>query len=332
MKLAIFDTHQYDQESLEQANEGLGHELKFFKPCLSPETAALAAGYPAVCVFVHDQLDEATLAVLHEGGTKLVALRCAGFNNVDLKAAARLGIRVVRVPEYSPYAVAEHAMALLLALNRKLPRAYNRTRDGNFSLDGLVGFDLHGKTVGVVGLGRIGAAFARIAKGFGCRLLGYDVVVNEAVREEIALEYTSLDRVLREADIVSLHVPLFKETAHLINAQTLGKMKRGALLINASRGGLIDAVALLEAIKSGHLGGAALDVYEGEEELFFRDLSGQVLQDDVLARLLSCPNVMVTAHQAFLTQEALREIAQTTLGNVTAFEKKEPLRHVLAAA
>jgi D-lactate dehydrogenase len=332
MKLAVFSTHEYDRAALDHAKQSLSPELElvYFEPNLSQQTVALARGFTAVCIFVHDSLDEPTLKALREGGTTLIALRCAGFNNVDLSAAEKLGIHVVRVPEYSPYAVAEHAMALLLALNRKIPRAYNRVRDGNFTLDGLVGFDLHGKTIGVVGLGRIGNAFARIAHGFGCRLLAYDIQQNAELQKEIGLEYVTLEQIYAESDAISLHVPLFPQTFHMINALTLAQMKRETLLINTSRGALINASDLLAALKSGVIAGAALDVYEEEDDVFFRDLSGQVLQDDILALLVSCPNVLITSHQAFLTKEALRNIAETTLGNVAAFAQGQPLRHELA--
>ncbi len=258
-----------------------------------------------------------------------MALRCAGFNNVNLAEAEKLGIHVVRVPEYSPYAVAEHATALLLALNRKIPRAYNRVRDGNFSLDGLVGFDLHGKTIGVVGLGRIGGAFAKIAHGFGCRVLAHDVQPNRDLESEAGVNYVDLDQLYRESDAISLHVPLFPQTFHMINRTTLEKMKKGALLINTSRGALINAADLLEALKAGVIAGAGLDVYEEEDGVFFQDLSGQVLQDDILARLLSCPNVLITSHQGFLTKEALQNIALTTLRNLAAFSEGLELRHEL---
>jgi D-lactate dehydrogenase len=329
MKLAVFDTHEYDRTALELANRPVQHQIVYFEPALSKQTVALATGFPAVCVFVHDPLDAATLQDLRKGGTTLVALRCAGFNNVDLPVAGQVGIRVVRVPEYSPYAVAEHAMALLLALNRKLPRAYNRVRDGNFSLNGLVGFDLHGKTVGMVGLGKIGSAFARIAHGFGCRLLAYDVQKNADLEAQLGLRYVSLDDIYAEADVLSLHVPLFPETFHMINRASLARMKPEAILVNTSRGALINAAELLDALKSGVIAGAALDVYEEEDGVFFRDLSSQVLQDDVLAQLIHCPNVMVTSHQGFLTHEALRNIAETTLANVTLYSQGAPLRHEL---
>jgi D-lactate dehydrogenase len=329
MKLAVFDTHEYDAAALREANRPWGHEIDFFPLTLTGQTVTLARDHRAVCIFVHDALDEPALRALQHGGTELIALRCAGFNNVDLKAADALGLRVVRVPEYSPYAVAEHAMALLLALNRKLPRAYNRVRDGNFSLDGLVGFDLHGKTVGVIGLGRIGRVFARLAQGFGCRLLGYDTVQNPRFAAEIGLEYAPLEKIYRDADVISLHVPLFPETFHLLNHTTLAQMKPTALLINTSRGALINASDLIDALKSGAIAGAALDVYEEEEAVFFRDLSGQILQDDILARLVGLPNVLITSHQAFLTREALRNIAETTLANIEAFSRGQPLQHEL---
>ncbi len=329
MKLAIFDSHEFDRISLEKSNAEHGHELVFFKPTLTRDTAELAKGFRAVCVFVHDLLDEPTLQHLKEGGTELIALRCAGFNNVDLKAAKSLGMKIVRVPEYSPYAVAEHAMALLLALNRKIPRAYNRVRDGNFSLDGLVGFDLRGKTVGVVGLGKIGAAFARIARGFGCKLLGYDVRQDETLKRDLELQYVALEQLFAQSDVISLHVPLFPATVHLVNEATLSQMKPGVIIVNTSRGALIHAGDLVDALKAGKIAGAALDVYEEEEDVFFRDLSGTVLQDDTLARLLSFPNVIVTAHQAFLTEEALGNISDATLGNITAFSQGTALKHEL---
>jgi D-lactate dehydrogenase len=330
MKLAVFDTHQFDRDTLRCCNERTRHELTFFEATLHAQTVALARGFSAVCVFVHDVLDAPTLESLKEGGTELIALRCAGFNNVDLKAAHMLGLRIVRVPEYSPYAVAEHAMALLLALNRKVVRAHNRVRDGNFSLDGLVGFDLHGKTVGIIGLGKIGAVFARIAAGFGCRVLGFDTCERAEMKNAPGFTYVPLEKIYAEADVISLHVPLFPETFHMINRDSLSRMKRHVILINTSRGALINAFDLVEALKAGTLGGAALDVYEEEEQVFFRDLSGQILQDDILARLLGCPNVLITAHQAFLTREALTNIAETTLANVSAFAGGMPLLHELA--
>lgn len=258
---------------------------------------------------------------------RLVALRSAGFNHVDLEAAARLGLRVVRVPEYSPYAVAEHTVALVLALNRKIHRAYARVREANFSLDGLVGFDLHGKTVGVVGAGRIGAVMLRIMHGFGCRLLAHDLASSDALVRDLGVCYVDLAELFEQSDIISLHVPLTPTTRHLIDARALGLMKRDVLLINTGRGALIDTRALVAALKQGAIGGAGLDVYEEEEGVFFHDLSNQVLQDDVLARLLTFPNTLITSHQGFLTREALDNIADTTLASLTAFERREPLAH-----
>ena len=324
MRIAFFDTHRFDRAAFEDANAAFGHDLTYFEPRLTPQTVGLAAGFPAVCSFVNDRLDGACLRALAEGGTRLVALRSAGFNHVDLVEAGRLGLTVVRVPEYSPQAVAEHTAALVLALNRKVHRAYARVREWNFSLDGLVGFDLYGKTVALVGLGRIGRAAARIFRGFGCRLLGVDPRLSAPDAHELGIESVELSEALRQADIVSLHVPLTPATRHLIDAAALAKMKPGAMIINTGRGALLDSHALVEALKSGHLGAAGLDVYEEEEGIFFQDLSEQVLQDDVLARLLTFPNVLITAHQAFLTREALHAIARTTLESVQRFERGEP--------
>lgn len=316
MKVAVFSSKPYDEKFLQAANAGETHEFTFLEPHLSAETAPLAAGYEAVCIFVHDKVDRAVLEILHSGSTRLVALRCAGFNNVDLDAARELGIGVVRVPAYSPYAVAEHAVGLILSLNRKLHRAYNRVREGNFALEGLLGFDLHGKTVGVVGIGRIGIAFARIMRGFGCKVLAHDVV---STSEEF--ENVSLERVLRESDIVSLHCPLTPETFHLINAQTIQEMKPGAMLINTSRGALVDAAALIEPLRSGQIGALGLDVYEEEDGVFYEDRSGAVWGDDTLMLLMSFPNVLITGHQAFFTREALGNIAQTTMENLKQWEQ-----------
>lgn len=323
MRIAFFDTHAYDRVSFEDVNRAFGHEITYFESRLSPETAALARGYEAVCVFVNDQLNRKTLEALRAGGTRLVALRCAGFNNVDVGAAEELDMMVVRVPAYSPYAVAEHTVALLLAINRKVHRAYARVREGNFSLNGLVGFDLHGKTVGIIGTGKIGTVVARIMTGFGCRVLLYDQVPNEALASEIGARYVPLDEIYQQSDILTLHVPLASDNLHLIDARAIARMRRGALLLNTSRGGLIDTHALIEGLKSGQLGGAGLDVYEREAGLFFEDYSSQVIQDDELARLLTFPNVVITGHQAFLTDTALRNIAETTLGNVTSVERGE---------
>jgi D-lactate dehydrogenase len=327
MKVAVFDTHQFDRDALELANRRFGHALSFFEPRLTRETAALAAGFEAVCPFVNDRLDAVTLTTLHAGGVRLIALRSAGFNNVDLDAADRLGLPVVRVPEYSPYAVAEHAVALLLTLNRRTHRAHARVREMNFSLDGLVGFDLHGKTVGVVGTGKIGAAFVRIMHGFGCRLVAFDIAPSHQLAAGLGVRYASLEELFGSSDVISLHVPLTPETRHLVNARTLAQMKPGVFIINTGRGALIDTPALIDALKRRHVGGAGLDVYEEEENVFFKDLSGEVLQDDVLARLLTFPNTLITSHQGFLTREALAAIAETTLGSLQAFERGEPLMH-----
>ena len=331
MKITMFDTHQYDRESFEAANVSAGHQINFLEPRLTPETASLARGYEGVCSFVNDKLDKRALEVLHEGGTHLIALRSAGYNHVDLAAAALLGLTVVRVPEYSPYAVAEHAVALVLTLNRKIHRAYARVREWNFSLDGLVGFDLHGKTVGIVGTGRIGHAVARIFQGFGCRILAFDLKPDPALVTEVRARYVDLSELYRDSDIISLHVPLTPATHHLIDEGALAAMKAGAMLVNTGRGALIDSRALIGALKNGHLGAAGLDVYEEEEGVFFQDLSNRVLQDDVLARLLTFPNVLVTAHQGFLTREALANISRVTLENVTAFERGEPLLNEVRA-
>jgi len=317
MTVAVFDTHRFDRAALEKENSNRCHELRFYEARLEQSTATLASGCNAVCVFVNDVLDRSTLMALHASGVRLIALRCAGYNQVDLAAAQELGLVVARVPDYSPYAVAEHAVALLLALNRKLHRAYNRVRESNFSLEGLVGFDLHGKTVGIVGTGKIGAVFAKIMAGFGCRLLAFDV----HPRADLPVIYVDSRQLLTESDVISLHVPLLPETRHFLNQETLAQLKPGSFIINTSRGALIDAQALVDALKSGQVGGAGLDVYEEETGVFFHDLSGQVLQDDVLARLISLPNVLITSHQAFLTHEALANIARTTLETISAFER-----------
>lgn len=325
MKVAVFDTHRYDREALEAANRKYGHHLAFFEPRLTRQTAGLARGFEAVCPFVNDRLDASTLSILRDEGVRLIALRSAGYNQVDLDAAGQLGLTVVRVPEYSPHAVAEHAVALMLCLNRKIHRAWSRVREGNFTLDGLVGFDMYGKTVGIVGTGRIGRVTARILHGFGCRILAHDIAPDPRVTEESGARYVSLRELLHESDIISLHTPLTPATYHMIDASAFAEMKPGVMLINTGRGALIDTRALIAALKSGRIGAAGLDVYEEEEGIFFRDLSDQVLQDDVLARLLTFPNVLITSHQAFLTREALTNIAETTLANITAFERGEPL-------
>ncbi len=329
MKVLVTDARRYDQAALLEANRKYGHELIFVETRLEPTTASIAKGFPVVCPFVNDRLERSVLEELARGGTRLVALRSAGYNHVDLEAAWHIGLRVIRVPEYSPYAVAEHAVALLLALNRKVHRAVYRVREGNFSLEGLVGYDIHGKTCGIIGTGRIGTAFARIMRGFGCRLLGYDPAPNPELVEQLALSYLPLEEVYRQSDILSLHVPLTPDTHHMINERAIAMMKPSVFLINTSRGGLIDTRALIAALKENRLAGAALDVYEEEEHYFFRDLSDHIIQDDVLARLITFPNVIITAHQAFLTYEALANIAETTLRGISAFERGENLPHEL---
>ena len=325
MRVAVFSTKHYDRESLLAANSRGNHEFTFFEARLSEETARLAEAFPAVCIFVNDVASERVLSVLAKGGTKGLALRCAGFNQVDRVAAKALGIRVTHVPAYSPNAVAEHTIALLLALNRKIPKAVNRVREGNFSLEQLMGFDVSGKTVGVIGTGRIGAATARILLGFGCKLLLYDRIPSR----ELALvgEYVSLDRLYRESDIITLHCPLTPETKHLINEDSLNQMKRGVMLLNTSRGALIDTQAVINGLKKEHVGYLGIDVYEEEAELFFEDHSSDVLKDDVFARLLTFPNVIVTAHQAFFTKTAIEQIAATTIKNLDQMEAGGKLDH-----
>jgi D-lactate dehydrogenase len=327
MKVAVFNTKPYDRRFLQPAAAGK-HELTFFEPRLSSQTAELARGQQAVCVFVHDDVCADTLAQLAQGGTRLVALRCAGFNNVDLAAAAAHGIQVVRVPAYSPHAVAEHAVTLMLGLNRQLTRAHSRVRDGNFALNGLLGFDMHGRTAGVVGTGRIGIEVAKILHGFGCRLLAYDVhEAPECVANGV--RYVPLDRLLAESDIITLHCPLLPATQHVIDARAIALMKPGVMLINTSRGGLIDTRAVIEGLKSGRIGYLGLDVYEEEEELFFEDFSSQIIQDDVFTRLLTFPNVLITGHQAFFTSNALEAIARVTIDNLSAFERGEKLANAV---
>lgn len=321
---AVYDTRPYDRAALEIAAAGTNLEWRFWEFRLTPETAPSAQGAEAVCVFVNDTLDRSCLEVLARAGVKLVALRCTGFNNVDLAAAKELGLVVTRVPVYSPYAVAEHAVALLLTLNRRIHRAFNRVREQNFSLNGLVGFDLHGKTAGIIGTGKIGRIVALILRGFGMRVLAYDPFPNRDWAQQSGVEYADASSVTGLSDVLLLHVPLTPETHHIIRAETLDLMKPGAILINVSRGALIDTTALIAALKSGRLGGVGLDVYEEEEGIFFEDLSGQVLQDDELARLLTFPNVLITAHQAFLTREALSDIARTTVANLKALASGQP--------
>ncbi|WP_236201735.1 2-hydroxyacid dehydrogenase [Pseudomonas pseudonitroreducens] len=327
MRIILFSNQTYDRDSFLAANHVHGFELHFQQAQLREDTVALAMGFEVVCPFVNDDLSRPVLEHLAAGGTKLIALRSAGYNHVDLAAAHALGLAVVRVPAYSPHAVAEHGVGLVLALCRHLHRAYNRTREGDFSLHGLTGFDLHGRTVGVIGSGQIGEVFARIMSGFGCHILAYDPYPNRAI-EALGGRFVELDELLAQSDIISLHCPLNEATQHLINARSLARMKRGAMLINTGRGALVDTPALIEALKSGQLGYLGLDVYEEEADIFFADRSDQPLQDDVLARLLTFPNVIITAHQAFLTREALVGIAQTTLSNIAAWRACTPVNLV----
>jgi len=331
MKVAFFSTKSYDRQSFIEANSQYGHEFTFFEPRLTAETANLAAGFPAVCVFINDKVDAAVLKTLASNGTKLIALRSAGFNNVDLDVASELGMTIVRVPAYSPYAVAEFAVGLILMLNRKLYKAYNRVRDDNFSLDGLLGFDLYGSTVGVVGTGKIGQCFIQMMRGFGCNILAYDVHQNSTCIE-MGTKYVELAELLSSSDIVSLFCPLLPETYHLINPDTIKQMKQGAMLINTSRGGLVDTKAVIEGIKSGQIGYFGTDVYEEEADLFYEDLSNTVIQDDTFQLLQSFPNVVITAHQAFFTRNALQAIAQTTLSNITDVEQGRPCPNAVNTA
>ncbi|TMV65673.1 2-hydroxyacid dehydrogenase, partial [Thioclava sp. BHET1] len=318
MRIAVFSTKPYDRRFLRAANVRTGHELIFHEAHLSPDTAVLAAGAEAVCAFVNDRLDAATLAALREAGIRLIALRCAGYNNVDLVAAARLGIALARVPAYSPHAVAEHAVALMLALNRKIHRAWARVREGNFELEGLLGFDMAGKTAGIVGTGQIGTVIARILTGFGCRVLVSDPKIS-ADCLALGVEPVALEQLFAQSDIISLQCPLTPETHHLVNAASVARMKPGVMLINTSRGAVVETRAVIDGLKSGQIGALGIDVYEEEGDLFFEDLSSRGIPDDVFARLLTFPNVIVTGHQGFFTTEALQAIAATTIANVPAF-------------
>ncbi len=320
MKVAIFSSQSFDRKYLTQANQEYGYDIHFYKTNLTRQTVNLANGFPVVSCFVTDELDAQVIETLCQQGTKLIALRSAGFNHVDLTAARHYGLTVTRVPAYSPYAVAEFAVGLILSLNRKIHRAYARVRDHNFSLEGLLGFDIHGKTVGIIGTGMIGQVFCQIMQGFGVNLLGYDVAEN-AECLKLGLVYTSLAEMYAHADIISLHCPLTPDTYHLINAEALGKMKPEVMLINTGRGGLVDTQALIAAMKTGRIGALGMDVYEEEEGMFFHDLSASIIQDDIFSRLQTFPNVLITGHQAFFTQEALTHIASTTLKNIQQFEQ-----------
>jgi len=318
MRVAVFSTMSYDKDYLNRFNEGV-NELVYFEAPLNINTANLTQGFKAVCVFVNDKLDEATINAIAGNGVKLIVLRCAGFNNVTLDVAKKNNIAVMRVPAYSPYAVAEHAVALMLTLARKTHKAYNRVRESNFSLERLNGFNIHGKTIGVIGTGRIGVAFCRIMLGFGAKVIAYDVVESPELTNT-GVTYTTLDEITRQSDVISLHCPLTPETKYLINKDSISKMKTGVMLINTSRGGLINTKDVLVGLKQGKIGYLGIDVYEQEEKLFFFDLSESIVEDDLIARLISFPNVLITAHQGFFTNEALEQIASTTIGNILAFE------------
>ena len=332
MRVAIFSTKPYDKRFFDEANQRLidnggpsaGHEIGYFESRLTVESVSIAFGIPAVCVFTNDEVDPQVLSMLSGGGTKLVALRCAGFNNTNLAEAARLGITIARVPAYSPNAVAEHTIGLMLALNRKFYRAHTRVRECSFELEGLLGFNLHGKTVGVIGTGRIGAIVSQILTGFGCRVLLNDPRPNQSITNYGA-EYVALDTLFNESDVITLHCPLTPETNHIINHEALSKTKRGVMLVNTSRGALIDPAAALDALKAGQLGFLGLDIYEEESDFFFHDLSGKVIPGEFSSQLMTFPNALITGHQAFFTTEAMTAIAETTLNNLTTFERGEPL-------
>lgn len=320
MKITFFSTKPYDKEFFDKVNQDFNFELEYFETHLGPHILNVIDHSDAVCAFVNDTLNAEVLESLSKKGVKYIALRCAGFNNVDLEAAKRLGMRVCRVPAYSPEAVAEHAMAMILTLNRKTHKAYNRVREQNFALNGLMGFNLFQKTIGVIGTGNIGTAFAKIAKGFGAKILAYDIAENQELKD-LGIEFVSLQKLLSKSDVISLHCPLMDATHHLINEDSIKKMKENVMIINTSRGGLIDTKAVIDGLKSKHIGYLGIDVYEQEEKLFFRDLSHAIIEDDTIQRLMSFPNVLVTAHQAFFTQEALHQIATSTLSSLSNFEK-----------
>lgn len=329
IKIAFFDTKEYDKNLFEEYNKKYPeYEITYLESKLNKETAPLAKGYDVVCIFVNDVADKETIKILEECGVKLIALRCAGFNNVDVKNIGDK-IKVVRVPAYSPYAVAEHAVALLLSIDRKIYKAYQRTKKYNFSLNGLLGFDLHGKTVGVIGTGKIGRVFCTIMKGFGCNVIAYDVFENQEAAKEIGFKYVTLDTLLASSDIISLHCPLTEDNNKLINKETISKMKDGVVIINTSRGKLIDTDSLIEKLGEGKIGGVGLDVYEDEEEFFLNDMSNSYLRDKDLSMLLTMPNVVITSHQAFFTKEALNKIASDTCENIKEiFEKGSSVNEV----
>jgi len=330
MRITVFSAQPYDRKYFSDANQNFGYQLIFHETRLEPNTVELARGSDAVCAFVNDDISEVTIEALKAIDVSIIALRCAGYNNVNLRIADKLGIHIVRVPAYSPYAVAEHTVALMLSLNRKTHRAYSRVRDGNFSLQGLTGFDMHGKTVGIIGTGRIGSIVAKILKGFGCTLLAFDTRQDDALKK-IGVEYLPMDELLAQVDIISFHCPLTPETFHLINDNSLALMKDGVMVINTSRGAIVDASAAIRGLKSGKIAYLGLDVYEQEGDLFFHDLSDTIIRDDVFERLLTFPNVLITGHQGFFTEEALVNIATTTLENLACYASGKPLINSLHA-
>ncbi|HKL34679.1 MAG TPA: 2-hydroxyacid dehydrogenase [Salegentibacter sp.] len=326
MKIAVFSTKSYDKEYFENYSSDYNYNFSFFETALQEDTASLTAGFDAVCIFVNDRVDESTIEILSKNGVKLIALRCAGFNNVDTEAAKSKNIKVVRVPAYSPEAVAEHAVALILTLNRKTHKAYNRVREGNFSLKNLIGFNLNGKTIGVIGTGQIGATFCRIMKGFGCKIIAFDVSKSkELVRQGV--EYLTLDEVFKQSDILSLHCPLNSNTRHIVNESSIASMKDGVMIINTSRGALINTADVVTGLTNKKIGYLGIDVYEQEENLFFEDLSESIIEDDLILKLISFPNVLITSHQAYFTKEAMEEITTITLQNIEAFEKNLELEN-----
>tara|TARA_R110002124_G_scaffold287335_2_gene473217 strand:- start:34297 stop:35286 length:990 start_codon:yes stop_codon:yes gene_type:complete len=324
MKIAVFSTKSYDQEYFENYNSEKKYDFTFFETSLTSSTANLTLGFDVICAFVNDKIDQDTIEILAKNGVKLIAMRCAGFNNVDIQSAKTHGIKVVRVPAYSPEAVAEHSVALILTLNRKTHKAYNRVREGNFSLKNLIGFNLHGKTVGVVGTGQIGAAFCRIMKGFGCNLFAYDLTESQEL-VEMGVQYLPIDEVFMQSDIISLHCPLTPGTKHIVNSSSLAQMKDGVMIINTSRGALINTADAIDGLAQKKIGYLGIDVYEQEEKLFFEDLSESIIQDDYILRLNSFPNVLITSHQAYFTKEAMDQITLITLDNIQAFENKQQL-------
>jgi len=326
MNIAVFSTKSYDQEYFEKYNTEYDYNFSFYETALNADTAKLSADCNVVCVFVNDVVNEETIKILSSNGIQLIALRCAGYNNVDLEAAEKEAIKVVRVPAYSPEAVAEHALALILTLNRKTHKAYNRVREGNFSLKNLIGFNSNNKTIGVIGTGKIGATFCKLLKGFGCKIIAYDIAENEELVAE-GVEFFPLEEVFDQSDIISLHCPLNKHTKHIVNEDSIAKMKDGVMIVNTSRGTLIKTEDAIEGLKNRKIGYLGIDVYEQEENLFFEDLSEHIIQDDMILRLLSFPNVLITSHQAYFTKEAMDQITTITLENIKSFETDSELEN-----